>query len=235
MYINILIKGMILVPILVLGTIPQISSAEESSSFKLYHEAPQYGERGPAASDSFKVNEDGVTWSAKPLTSDSFQIVSSPPTAAAATTPTPPAEEEEETTPPSGGSRGKGTTRPVKGVDPSDDEDGKPAAPAEEEKEIDVPKAPASYVESVQDGGAGYSTGESRTTTPRYFRGIKLAKDTKVIVVKEEALPNQVIMIIEQNRNLQIALMITQAISAICFLMAFRLLLTRVPFRLLKK
>lgn len=240
MYIKILIKGLILVPILVLGTIPQISSAEESTSFKLYHEAPQYGERGPTESDSFKLNEDGVTWSAKPLASDSFQIVTAPPTAAAATPP--PAteeEEEEEERPPSGGRRGQGTTRPVKGTDPSeppdDEEPDKPAAPDEDEEPSDAPFQDIDFVPSdakpIYDDGVRYPRGERRLAPLHYFH----MTEPERVVVKKEVLSHQAAEMIEKSRNIQIALMFTQAISALCFLMAFWLLLSRVPIKLLKK
>jgi len=82
--------------------IPSGALADESTSYKLYHEAPNYAERGPAASSSFKMNEDGVTWTAAPLVGTSFQIVTAPP--AVAEEP-PPGEEEEEEEAPEGGGR----------------------------------------------------------------------------------------------------------------------------------
>ena len=244
MYIKILIKGAILTSIMILGAYPGSLRAEESSSFKLYHEAFQYGERGPAESDSFKVNEDGTTWNAKPLTSNSFQIVTAPPTAAAAAPPhtTEEEEEEEETTPPSGGHRGHGTNQPDPSEPSEDDDPDKPAAPDEDDEDkiddadvMDDTFSDMDFVPSdakpIYDEGVGYPRGERRLAPLHYF----YMTEPERIIVKEEVLSHQAAEMIEQSRNIQIALMFTQAISALCFLLAFQLLLSRVPYKFLKK
>ncbi len=254
MYIKIIKKGLILLPILILGAIPRISNAEESASFKLYHEAPQYGERGASESDSFMLNEDGVTWSAKPLTSNSFQIVTASPAAAAATPPPTTEEEEEEEEEGSGGGggghRGQGTTRPVPGVDPSeppdDEEPDKPAAPVagDEDKTDDAvvtddPFSDIDFVPSdaktIYDDGVGYPRGERRLAPLHYFYKTEPDRKVEYIVIKEEVLTHEAAQIIERSRTLQVTLMLTQAVSALCFLMAFQLLLSKVPLKFLKK
>jgi len=242
-----MIKGTILTSTLMLWAYPGSLQAEESSSFKLYHEAFQYGERGPSESDSYKANEDGVAWNAKPLTSNSFQIVSSPPAASTASTTTPVVDEEAEATTPSGGRRGQGTTRSVRGIDPSepsdDEELNKPSASDEDEVERKEPLTELPFVDVdftplgvgvAQDGGAGYSRGKSRISVPRYFRKVEQARETQIII-NEKVVSHQAAKIIKQGRNLQVALMFTQAISALCFLIAFQLLLSKVPYKLLKK
>lgn len=53
--------------------------AAESASFILNDAMPAYAERGPAASEHYLLNEDGLTWVALPVASTHFQIVSGPP------------------------------------------------------------------------------------------------------------------------------------------------------------
>jgi len=56
-----------------------VAHASESASFRLYDTIPNDGSLGGAASETFLLNENGVTWVAKPVTSAHFQIVTAPP------------------------------------------------------------------------------------------------------------------------------------------------------------
>jgi hypothetical protein len=66
-----LLIGLLLAPVAVL--------AAESASFLLYDEVPNYAERTAKTSDSFQLNEDGMSWFALPAQSQNFVIVTAPP------------------------------------------------------------------------------------------------------------------------------------------------------------
>jgi|SRR3989344_7876009 len=61
------------------------AEAAESASFKLYSEFPNYAERTAKTSDSYVLNEDGMTWHALPGLSANFMIVTAPPAQSSAT------------------------------------------------------------------------------------------------------------------------------------------------------
>lgn len=63
--------------------VPGATQALTSASYILEDEVPNYGERVNAASTSYRLNEAGITWSALPLTSASYRIVTAPPATSA--------------------------------------------------------------------------------------------------------------------------------------------------------
>ena len=83
--------------------------------------------------------------------------------------------------------------------------------------------------------GVGYPRGERRLAPLHYFYKTEPERKVEYIVIKEEVLTHEAAQIIERSRTLQLTLMLAQAVSALCFLIAFRLLLTKVPNKLLKK
>jgi len=70
--------GIVIMMLGMVSAVP-IASAAESASFRLYDSFPNVSNPAPDASDSFLMNENGVTWVAQPVVSTSFQIVTAPP------------------------------------------------------------------------------------------------------------------------------------------------------------
>lgn len=70
--------GIVIMMLGMVSSVP-IASAAESASFRLYDSFPNVSNPAPDASDSFLMNENGVTWVAQPVVSTSFQIVTAPP------------------------------------------------------------------------------------------------------------------------------------------------------------
>lgn len=58
------------------------AAAAESASFRLYDSSPNQSDPSPSGSDSFSLDESGVTWTVFPVASTSFQIVTAPPSSA---------------------------------------------------------------------------------------------------------------------------------------------------------
>ena len=105
-----------LLMVLGISTHSIVVEALESSSFSLFHEAPNYSDRIAKDSDSFTINEDGTTWYMKPLASISYQMTTSPPDETLTPQPEPDPEPEGTTggsgTSGGGGSSGGGGRRP---------------------------------------------------------------------------------------------------------------------------
>ncbi|MFH0770985.1 MAG: hypothetical protein V1926_06490 [Candidatus Peregrinibacteria bacterium] len=83
--------------------------AEESASYRLYQEAPNYAVRAPAASPSYLLNENGVTWIALPVASFHYQIVTAPPASASSASSASSSSLSTEVPGSTGGHRGHGT------------------------------------------------------------------------------------------------------------------------------
>ncbi len=96
--------------------------AAESASFLLYDSFPNVSDTSPSDSDSFVLDESGVTWVAQPVASTSFQIVTSPPVVASSSlssTSSAEASSESSAPPASGGRRGSGPLAPSRPSDGS--------------------------------------------------------------------------------------------------------------------
>src|SRR3990167_5528792 len=103
---NLLANGAIITAITLIGAVAE-ANAEESASYKLYHVPPDASLSGPADSGNFSLGAGSVTWSAKPLTSANFMIVSEAPQQAAEAETSPSVSVQEEVpVQQSGGSRG---------------------------------------------------------------------------------------------------------------------------------
>lgn len=57
---------------------PRLTDAAESVSFRLYDSGSNFAQRGPDTSNSYRMNENGVTWIQSPLTSNHFRIQAGP-------------------------------------------------------------------------------------------------------------------------------------------------------------
>ncbi len=75
------------VAVVILGMVFSVpcASAAESASFRLYDSFPNVSDPAPDASDSFQMNENGVTWFVQPLSGSNFQIVLAPPAVSSST------------------------------------------------------------------------------------------------------------------------------------------------------
>ncbi|MDD5026610.1 MAG: hypothetical protein PHH13_04545 [Candidatus Peribacteraceae bacterium] len=104
-------RGLTSIAIVFLWGIVPHASAEQSASYRLYHEVPNYAARGPGVAADFQENEDGVTWIAAPIASSNFQIVSAPPVAVSSSSSSSSGSEEDiPVFGVSGGHRGAGST-----------------------------------------------------------------------------------------------------------------------------
>ncbi|MBU0458188.1 hypothetical protein KJ652_05585 [Patescibacteria group bacterium] len=247
--------GLIFGSMLLIGGIPVVN-AEESSSFRLYHSVSNDAQKGPAVSDSFNMNEDGITVNVMPITSGSFQIVTAPPLVIEEDGGDGGGDDTDDTLGggggESGGRRGGGTTTtnpPAPTTPsgdgptpPSSDDDGRPAAPSE--PAVEPPKKPAlpSYEPPSDEvdfrlPSTDYISklllplrrGEEVFAPLHYFRIIDSKDMVRMVPYKQGIEPSEIIRIIEEVHKYQIAVVTTQAIAALSFLTAFKLLLNKVP------
>jgi len=199
--------------------------AEQSASFQLYHETPNYAQRGSADSDSFQMNEDGVTWTAMPLTGSNFQIVTAPPAAALGEE-----EEEEEAEDEEdeerGGHRGDGPPYPS----PPGKEPDKPAAPVEPDKLAPViPPKEQDFTREPITPGIRYPQADVLFAPPSGF----LEMDQYVMAPKRCApqggMSPEAWQLLQDSWRQQMFVIIAEGTAGISFLVAFQLVLLKIP------
>jgi len=253
MYINtqITIGKILLSLLLMVGLVPYVA-AEESTSYRLYHESPNYAERGPAASSSYKMNEDGVAWLSYPLASSSYQVVTAPPSIAAEEE-----EEEEETPPPGeeagereegGGHRGEGTilasiialkqlrSTIAKGDGslelPPEIEPPvhfKPSAPSQKEFVLDDVDLRLPDKKPIYDIAAYYPHEEQLLGPLHYFLTTDGMRKEEVQVTRYKTLPYDILALFEERSSRQRRFMVLQALGTLAIVLAFQLFMTRLP------
>ncbi|MFA7681796.1 MAG: hypothetical protein WCX61_02075 [Candidatus Peribacteraceae bacterium] len=238
---TILSKGVLIGAFLLAGSVANTVYAEESSSFVLYHEFPNYDQRGAEESQNFRMNEDGITWVASPLVGSSFQITTAPPAAAQEPEPEepqPPTDEEG-----GGGTEGQGRRPRPEGTEPAPEPEPHPAPPPEPVDGEDIKG------EELQPGDIDfgfpdrkpiynidvrYPSGERLLGPLHYFYTIDPeGKRIERILVPQYLYPRDILVLLEQNKTSQVRMMLLQTVASLSFLLAFQVFLLQVPQQVL--
>ena len=91
--------------------VPMFASGAESSSFKMYSNLDE-SDATPLGSSSYTLDEGGGTWTAFPLTGNTFQIVTAPPASSSSSSSSVASEVSSTTTTTGGGGGDGGGRRP---------------------------------------------------------------------------------------------------------------------------
>jgi len=228
------------------STVPLAVHAEESASFRLYNDTPNYANRDSGTASSFQLLEGGVTWLAAPLVGPSYQVVTAPPAAAQEPSggeelPSGAGEEE-------GGGGGEGAgrrARPSSEGAPSGGEEGgtqHPSAPGTDDSGTEGPMTFGNVsftipgAKPLYDVGVRYPRGERLLGQLHYFYTVEEgpvyvrgAPASRAIALKD------VLGILQGYTARQNHILILQAIASFTFLMSFQLFLSKLPHAVLEE